>query len=70
MGKVEYKETEEDKKWRVESDLRTIKEAMEIVQDKSRFSDVQKEIANQQELLSSLSKVDGKYLEEIGFKKK
>lgn len=48
---------EEEKKWKVESDLRAIKEANEIKKDKSRMADVEKLIAKEMKALAVLDQM-------------
>jgi hypothetical protein len=56
--------SDEEEQWRIESDLRTLKEAMEIISDKKRLKAAQDLAANESESLKKVADTD--YLKSIG----
>ena len=58
----------EEKKWRIESDLQKLKEALEIVRDEKRMAAVRKLAKEQRKDLEAIEDED--YFKQIGLSKK
>jgi len=59
----------EDKKWQTESDVRTLREAIEVINDAKRLAAAKKMAAEQKTALDAVAEIDQSFLAKIGMSK-